>query len=319
MPSLPFTIPSSPKPIHCILSHPPTPPTPNTNPPPPSLIFTHGAGGTLASAAIANFTTGFSHHLSLLCFQGTMHLPTRTKTFPTITHHQNLPPTTPLGGRSMGARAAIMAATPKTTHLILISYPLQTATATRDQILLHIHPSTHVLFVSGDRDPMCHLPRLESVRARMQCPTWRIVVEGADHGMDVRPRKFTEAVGVKVGEIVAAWIRGRDESRREGKIFCTGDGEVEWTGWTGVHDDDDDDDGETQESAATTKTPDKTPAAKPPTTTTTKNPSTSKRKTNTTPPPPAKKRKPTHAQHTRTDKNGGGIATRTRSAPKKTT
>ncbi|KAL8681989.1 MAG: hypothetical protein Q9186_001931 [Xanthomendoza sp. 1 TL-2023] len=238
MPSQPFIIPSTPKPIHCILSH---PPTIDSNPPTPSLIFTHGAGGTLTSDAIANFTTGFSHHLPLLTFQGTIHLPTRTKTFSTIISHQeNLPPSTALGGRSMGTRAAVMAASPETTHLVLISYPLHTAKdQTRDQILLDINPSTHVLFVSGDHDSMCNLSRLESVRSRMQCPTWMIIVRGADHGMNVKPKKFTEAVGVKTGEIVAGWMQGKDEKRREGMIFCDDeDGEVEWTGWRISVDDD---------------------------------------------------------------------------------
>ncbi|KAL8798138.1 MAG: hypothetical protein Q9200_007819 [Gallowayella weberi] len=235
-----------------------------------------------------------------------MHLPTRTKSFLTILTHQEYPPTTALGGRSMGARAAIMAATPETTHLILISYPLHTAqsTTTREQILLDIHPSTHVLFVSGDRDTMCHLPHLESVRAKMRCPTWRIVVSGADHGMDIRPRKHTETIGVKTGEIIAEWLQGHgknNNSGREARISCSEDGEVQWTGWTA---------GNTIPKSKT-KPPTTTPPQK-------RKKPTPKRKITTDPQPQAKKRKAAHAKNTSVDGKAAGIATRTRSARKAT-
>ncbi len=136
-----------------------------------------------------------------------------------------------LGGRSMGARAAVMAATEATKHLVLISYPLHTSDQVRDQILLDISPSVKVIFVSGDRDSMCDLTRLEEVRSKMTCQTWRIAIEGADHGMDMRPKKFTGAVGIKTGEVVAEWIQRSDHTRREWRIVCNEDGQVEWTGW----------------------------------------------------------------------------------------
>ncbi|KAI4277661.1 MAG: hypothetical protein L6R38_005403 [Xanthoria sp. 2 TBL-2021] len=228
-----FSIPFDPKPIPCILSNRPSSPhnTPNA-PLQPFLIFTHGAGGTLASPAIANFSTGFSHQLPILCFQGNSNLGSRTKMFSTVISDQKAP--TSLGGRSMGARAAVLAATEETKHLVLISYPLHTGDQVRDQILLNISPSVKVIFVSGDRDSMCHLTRLEDVRSRMKCQTWRIIVEGADHGMDMKPKKLTEAVGIKTGEVVAGWIQAKDDSRREGRVLCHEGGEVKWTGWEGA-------------------------------------------------------------------------------------
>ncbi|KAL9028674.1 MAG: hypothetical protein Q9180_007131 [Flavoplaca navasiana] len=202
----------------------------SANPPVSSkLIFTHGAGGTLTSPAIANFSNGFSRQLPVLCFRGNSNLGSRTKMFSTVISNQEAP--TSLGGRSMGARAAVMAATDQTKHLVLVSYPLHTGKQVRDQILYNISPLVKVIFVSGDGDSMCDLPKLDEVRSRMKCQTWRVVVEAADHGMNVKPKKLTEAVGIMTGEVVAEWIKGNDDSRREGRIFCDEDGEVKWTGW----------------------------------------------------------------------------------------
>ncbi|KAI4244970.1 MAG: hypothetical protein L6R42_010314 [Xanthoria sp. 1 TBL-2021] len=152
--------------------------------------------------------------------------------FSTVISDQKAP--TSQGGRSMGARAAVMAATEETKHLMLISYPLHTGDQVRDQILLDISPSVKVIFVSGDRDSMCDLTRLDEVRSKMKCQSWRIIVEGADHGMDMKPKKPTQAVGIKTGEVVAGWIQANDDSRREGSILCDEGGEVKWTGWEGA-------------------------------------------------------------------------------------
>ena len=83
----------------------------------------------------------------------------------------------------MGARAAVMAATTETTHLVLVSYPLHTDKEVRDQILLDLPESVKAIFVSGDHDNMCDLDRLEAVRSNMKRRTWRVVVQDADHGM----------------------------------------------------------------------------------------------------------------------------------------
>ncbi|KAL8893952.1 MAG: hypothetical protein Q9192_004760 [Flavoplaca navasiana] len=209
--SIPFDLQS----ISCVLS---APPLTSANPPVSSkLIFTHGAGGTLTSPAIANFSNGFSRQLPVLCFRGNSNLGSRTKMFSAVISNQEAP--TSLGGRSMGARAAVLAATEETEHLVLISYPLHTGKQVRDQILYDISPLVKVIFVSGDGDSMCNLQKLDEVRSRMKCQTWRAVVEGADHGMDVKPKKLTAAVGIMTGEVVAEWIKGNDDSRREGRIF----------------------------------------------------------------------------------------------------
>ena len=200
------------------------------------LVFTHGAGGTLQSDAVASFTHGFASHSqqsSILCFQGNMNLKARVKMFSEVMASDlNAKIPRCLGGRSMGARAAVMAATETTTHLVLVSYPLHTARETRDQVLLDLSASIKVIFVSGDRDEMCNLERLEEVRGKMQCKTWRVVVENADHGMNVKPKAGTPEVGRKTGDVVAMWLKSSDDCR-EGRIAWNPDEEMaQWSGWS---------------------------------------------------------------------------------------
>ena len=198
----------------------------------PELIFTHGAKGTLTSDSIKNFSSGFSTVSPILCFQGNMNLKSRVKMFNAVTQHHSF--YSCLGGRSMGARAAIMAVTEKTSHLILPSYPLHTAKETRDQILLDLPPSMKVLFIIGQRDSMCNLDRLENVRDEMKCKSWRVVVKNADHGMNVKPMVATREVGKLCGKIAANWLsKCDDEERREGVISWEDEiKEPKWSGWT---------------------------------------------------------------------------------------
>lgn len=140
----------------------------------------------------------------------------------------------------MGARAAVMTAAAQvpaitTTHLVLVSYPLHSAGqgSIRDQILISLPPSMKVIFVSGDRDSMCDLERLEEVRAKMACKSWRVVIFGADHGMKLRSPNAGKADDMvqQSGEVVAAWINKSDEGKREGQIVLNEVGEVHWSGW----------------------------------------------------------------------------------------
>ena len=193
----------------------------------PALIFTHGAGGTLSSDGIAKFSLGFAKSLPILCFQGNMNLKSRVKMFSAVMENREFAAC--LGGRSMGARAAVMAATTDTKMLILASYPLHTAKETRDQILLSIDPAVDVLFIEGDRDDMCDLERFEGVRKKMKCKTWLIVVKGADHSMNISPKSATAEVVSMTGELAAQWIQDRDDTRKRGRISW--DDGVKWSGW----------------------------------------------------------------------------------------
>ena len=196
----------------------------------PALIFTHGAGGDLNVDAIRHFRLGFATQLPIVCFQGNMNLTSRVKMFNAVVEAQ--PDSSNLGGRSMGARAATMAITESTDHLVLVSYPLHTAKDLRDAILLALPPSIKVIFVIGDRDSMCDLHRLEQVREKMKCKTWRVVVQGADHGMHIKPRAGSADVVKKSGEVVAAWIMQSSEDKREGLISWDDQkGGAAWSGW----------------------------------------------------------------------------------------
>ncbi len=157
-----------------------------------------------------------------------MNLKSRVKMFDSVILNQRF--SRALGGRSMGARAAVMAVTEETTHLVLVSYPLQSGKEVRDQILLDLSEHVKVIFVSGDRDNMCDLEKLEAVRGKMRCRTWRIGVQDADHGMNVKPKTGTESVGKKIGEVVASWTGDANEEKREGRIWWNGE-EAVWSEW----------------------------------------------------------------------------------------
>ncbi|KAH0840694.1 hypothetical protein AYO21_00650 [Fonsecaea monophora] len=174
----------------------------------------------------------------------------------TSTYSSSPPTPVAYGGRSMGARAAVIAS--HTDHgiktLLLASYPLVSPSgAMRDQILLDIHADVDVLFISGDHDTMCPLDTLQSVRAKMKARTWRVVVDGADHGMNVRGGKKlkegTERVGEECGRIAAEWLRERDLDRREMTVSWDGEtGVVRGTVWVGGRQT-----GSTQEQGGTSK------------------------------------------------------------------
>jgi predicted alpha/beta-hydrolase family hydrolase len=183
----------------------------------PILIFTHGAGGTLSAPAVTNFCTGFSATLSVLVFQGSMNIGSRVKGFNVCIEHfrQEEGKRLVLGGRSMGARAAVMAGSEMFKYkekvellLILVSYPLQGPKDVRDQILLDLPASVRILFVVGDRDAMCPLDLLDGVRKKMSAKSQVVVVRGADHGMHVKPKKLEREVGEETGRVAASWVGG---------------------------------------------------------------------------------------------------------------
>jgi hypothetical protein len=125
--------------------------------------------------------------------------------------------------------------------LILISYPLQSPIGdVRDRILLELPAETDVLFISGDRDEMCHVERLRQVRRRMKARSWMVRVRGAGHGMDVKatsnskakPKVVTEEVGVETGRCAAEWLvkRMKEEVVKKGGEALAGECEVWWDG-----------------------------------------------------------------------------------------
>jgi pimeloyl-ACP methyl ester carboxylesterase len=180
-----------------------------------SLVFTHGAGGTLSASAVVNFCTGFSTISPVTAFQGSMNLASRVKGFLACIAHFQDGQRLVLGGRSMGARAAAMAAmevaseaAKDVVELVLVSYPLQGPKDVRDQILLDLSAMVKVMFIVGDRDSMCPLELLDEVRGKMKAKSQLVVVRGADHGMHTKPAKLEKEHGEETGRIAAKWLSG---------------------------------------------------------------------------------------------------------------
>ncbi|KAH6866339.1 hypothetical protein BKA58DRAFT_318314 [Alternaria rosae] len=220
------------KPIQC---HQYTPIT-SLSTPLPTLFFTHGAGGTLSADAVVNFCSGFSSSCPVLAFQGSMNLKARTKGFHACIDELNSSQETALegakeeragektlllGGRSMGARAAVIAASEHlaslddsqrerlSIQLILVSYPLLgPKDELRDQVLLDLPKRVRILFISGDEDGMCPIDLLNETREKLKAKSQLVVVTNANHGMHVVPASRTRGVGEETGRVAARWVEG---------------------------------------------------------------------------------------------------------------
>ena len=82
--------------------------------------------------------------------------------------------------------------------MVCFGYPLVSIRgAVRDEVLLALR--TRILFVSGDRDRLCPLEALGSVRARMTAPSTLHVVRGGDHSLNLRKRDL-KAWGIEQGD-----------------------------------------------------------------------------------------------------------------------
>lgn len=216
----------------------------------PSLIFTHGAGGGLESAAMRSFATGFSHCGRVTSFQGNMNLTSRVAMFRAVVeHHQekSKEDVLVLGGRSMGARAAVLAALEliadgkEVQALILVSYPLTASKngkqerefERREKILLDLPGNVDVLFVSGTRDVQCDLKALRELRESMKAGSWIVEARGADHGMGLAPKTGTDEVGQLMGEVAARWLEEKNGERRSCEIRWDGEEDKACQGdWT---------------------------------------------------------------------------------------
>jgi len=202
-----------------------------------AFIFTHGARGSINSPGMTTFAHGFATISPIVLFEGTSNLAHRVKYFKTVTSHESVPSST-IGGRSMGGRAAVVTANEDTEEqidaLVLVSYPLVGANGkTREDILLDIKPGTDVLFISGKKDSMCDVNGLNDVREKMMAKSWLVQVEEADHGLSVSMKKGTERIGEMVGSIAAKWIQKRDEKATEMTVRWNGDiSDVDASEWT---------------------------------------------------------------------------------------
>lgn len=82
------------------------------------------------------------------------------------------------------------------------------------------------------RRARCNLEKLEELRNKMTCDTWRVVVQDTDHGMNSKPKAATEEIGKATGTVVSHWLESSNVSLREGRTFWDAEAEVaQWSGW----------------------------------------------------------------------------------------
>ena len=118
--------------------------------------------------------------------------------------------------------------------MVLVSYPMVGAQKgdSREQILLDLPQNVDVLFVSGDRDSMCSVDRLQMAADKMKTRTWIAIVEGADHGMSAKPKSTDEPTRKATGRLAAEWLASREESGRFCKLSWNAEKRrVDSTGW----------------------------------------------------------------------------------------
>ncbi len=126
-----------------------------------------------------------------------------------------------LGGRSMGGRMAslLVAEGQPCAGLVLLGYPLRAASRSTSAGRAPSPPrSAHwpqvaapVLFVQGDRDPLCDLDELDRERRALPAGSDVAVVAGGDHSFAVRVREGRTRAQVlaEVAGTVASWVRTR--------------------------------------------------------------------------------------------------------------
>lgn len=179
-----------------------------------------------------HFADGVGLEMPLLRFSGPLNLPSRVKQFHTVLGYLKQQGHTQtgqvvLGGRSMGARAAATAFVEmqpeekvKSNRLVLQSYPLSGTkssktteaedAARRRQLLVALPPSAEVLFLTGSQDKLCPIELLNRAREDMSARSWSVVVEGADHGLEMKRLGKTNAsktVRQALGAVAGAWCR----------------------------------------------------------------------------------------------------------------
>lgn len=118
-----------------------------------------------------------------------------------------------LGGKSMGGRVALGLVEAKRvtpSGLVFLGFPLHKAgDAASPRLAGFATARRPMLFVQGTRDPLCHLPLLETLRKQHRLSGSLHVVESGDHSFALpaaeRPRQ--EAELGRVADVVAAFVR----------------------------------------------------------------------------------------------------------------
>ena len=97
--------------------------------------------------------------------------------------------------------------------LLCLSYPLHPLHKTTEQRLSSILPlRIPTLFISGNKDPMCHQELMETALKRLNCD-WSVHwIHGADHGLSLKSKnqetgQMNETILQDVCDTVLLWVQ----------------------------------------------------------------------------------------------------------------
>lgn len=187
----------------------------------PMIVLAHGAGGSqadplLVEARASLIARGYGVVLFDFAYRRAgKRLPPRAPPLiaewrEVITEVTARAPSHPLviGGKSMGGRMATMlAAEPEPgpiAGLLLLSYPLHPKDQPEKLRAEHLAAiRAPMLFVSGDRDPLCDLRLFRPIVRKLGAQAELAVVKGGDH--DLRGKQV--AARPDYGALVDAWWR----------------------------------------------------------------------------------------------------------------
>jgi predicted alpha/beta-hydrolase family hydrolase len=126
-----------------------------------------------------------------------------------------------IGGKSMGGRVATLLCAQhkvKPSGIVLLGYPLHARGKTDQLRADHLpHCRTPLLFVQGDRDPLCDLDLLKGVRKTKGLAGSLHVVPGGDHsfGMLAAQRHRQEAEWERAADVIRAFVKHALSRQRE--------------------------------------------------------------------------------------------------------
>ncbi|XP_062391387.1 testis-expressed protein 30 [Sardina pilchardus] len=189
-----------------------------------AVVLTHGAGGDMNFRHLVSLARAVaaSGHICVRFTCKGLNLKYRVKAYGAVvtylkSHDRFTLTKLFLGGRSMGARAAVSLARQLSEEgeecvsgVVCVSFPLHPPAQThkhreRSQDLRTLSHQP-LLFVSGTADAMCERKLLEELVQDMQAPAAVRWVEGGSHGLVVKGRP-EEAVLEEVNTHVTAWIQ----------------------------------------------------------------------------------------------------------------
>ncbi|XP_041927106.1 testis-expressed protein 30 isoform X1 [Alosa sapidissima] len=191
-----------------------------------AVVLTHGAGGDMNFRHLVSLARAVaaSGHICVRFTCKSLNLPYRVKAYGAVvtylkSHGRFTLTKLFLGGRSMGARAAVSLARQLSEEgdecvwgVVCVSFPLhppaQTHTHTHQERSQDLRALSHqpVLFISGTADNMCERKLLEELVQDMQAPAAVRWIEGGGHGLAVKGRP-EEAVLEEVNTHITEWIQ----------------------------------------------------------------------------------------------------------------